>query len=154
MGTHPTNPTLVWAFWHREQMGQKRDPGSPKLRMIMEPKYYAFRRWFGYPWQYAWRPMAGNLGCNSLEQKLWLDFKGTNLYLRDQYKFHYKTPSVSLFLTNGHFDVVLFRPNFHGKTSCVKSKSYERSGRSTPWSLGMGDGHPTFNDGNPYNGAL
>ena len=26
-------------------------------------------------------------------------------------------------------------------------------GRSTRWSLGMGT-HPTFNDGNPYNGAL
>ncbi len=35
------------------------DPGSPKLRMVMEPKYYAFRRWLETPiisWEYNWIP--------------------------------------------------------------------------------------------------
>ena len=97
----------VCFFWHREQMGQKRDPGSPQLRMIMEPKYpktpwdvmgcqnhlfggprgvtrrvWCFHRRGREPWGtmhfggdldtpiIIWRPMAGNLGYNSLEQKL------------------------------------------------------------------------------------
>ena len=36
-----------------------RDPGSPKLRMVLEPKYLAFRRWLYTPiiiWQGDWIP--------------------------------------------------------------------------------------------------
>ena len=45
----------------RDSFEFPRDPGSPKLRMVMEPKYYAFRRWLYTPiiiWQGDWIPRA------------------------------------------------------------------------------------------------
>ena len=47
----------------KESLGP-RDPGSPKLRMVVEPKDYAFRRWLNIPisiWQYDWMPRESSM---------------------------------------------------------------------------------------------
>ena len=35
---------LRWISGVKTETNDPRDPGSPKLRMVVEPKYYAFRR--------------------------------------------------------------------------------------------------------------
>ena len=53
------HPLSVW--WRWRQKGETRliavprDPGSPNLKMVMEPKYLSFRRWLDTPiisWEY------------------------------------------------------------------------------------------------------